>query len=125
GWSRLAAAAAALLAFGVGLKIWQPAAEPVAVAGVVAQPLRRDPQRALDLIAQSQARQLGGDAVAARDLLEQAVRADPRNAEAHYRLGGLVRSSEPQRARAEYEASRRLDPDRYGPDVEQILRDLE
>ena len=123
-WMPLAAAAAALLAFGVFLKFWQPAVQPIAVAGVVAQ-TARDPLRALDLIAQSEKRQVAGDALAARDLLEQALLADPRNAEAHYRLGGLFRASNPRRARAEYEASRRLDPDRFGPDVERILRELD
>jgi hypothetical protein len=52
------------------------------------------------------------------------VEADPDNAEAHYRLGGLFLKSEPQRARAEYEAARRLDRAKYGDSVDTILKGL-
>jgi Tfp pilus assembly protein PilF len=61
---------------------------------------------------------------AARDLLEAALAADPDNAEAHYRLANLFVQKDPARARAEYEASRKLDPVRYGDTVARILDNL-
>ena len=54
-----------------------------------------------------------GNPAAARDLLAQAIAIDPDNAEAHFRLGGLLLGSDPARARIEYQAANRLDPARY------------
>jgi tRNA A-37 threonylcarbamoyl transferase component Bud32 len=73
----------------------------------------------------ARARQLADDPAAARTLLEEALRLRPEAevaAEAHYLLAGLVRDSEPDRARREYEASRALDPRRYSEAVDRILR---
>jgi len=76
------------------------------------------------LVAQSAEREQAGNLAAARDLLEAALAADPDNAEAHYRLANLLVRKDPARARAEYEASRRLDPVRYGDTVRPILEGL-
>ena len=72
----------------------------------------------------ARARQLSDDPAAARTLLEEALRLRPEAevaAEAHYLLAGLVRDSEPDLARREYEASRALDPRRYAEAVDRIL----
>jgi len=59
----------------------------------------------------------------ARDLLAQAIAIDSDNAEAHFRLGGLLLGSDPAGARIEYQAARRLDPARYGDEVGAILKE--
>jgi tetratricopeptide (TPR) repeat protein len=84
----------------------------------------RDAQKARELVGKAQEWQLNGDTGTARDLLEQAVQLDPDNAEAHYRLGALFLNSQPDRARAEYEASRRINPQKYGDIVQGILNNL-
>jgi eukaryotic-like serine/threonine-protein kinase len=81
----------------------------------------RDMSLALTLVAQSKEREEAGNLAAARDLLESAIAADPENAEAHYRLAALLRATDPARSRVEYEASRKLDPVRYGESVARIL----
>ena len=64
-----------------------------------------------------------GDPEAARDLLAQAIVIDPDNAEAHFRLGGLLLGSDPARARIEYQAANRLDPARYGDEAGAMLKE--
>ena len=111
-------------------------APPVAVPIIVASPTsaapapapaappQRDPQKAKELVTRAAEWQTGGDTGAARDLLLQAVELDPDNAEAHYRLGGLFLSSQPDRARVEYEAAKRLNAARYADVVDTILKGL-
>ena len=84
----------------------------------------RDPERAKALIVRGSEWQRDGDTATARDLFEQAVVADPNNAEAHYRLGNLFLNSQPSRARAEYEKSVRLDPKKYGEVVRSVLKEF-
>jgi serine/threonine protein kinase len=86
--------------------------------------VQHDPAKARDLVQRASEWQAANDTGAARDLLEQAVQLDPDNAEAHYRLGGLFLNSQPQRARTEYEAARRLNGAKYGDVVDTILKGL-
>ena len=139
-WPRrkLAVAAGAaltlLIAGGAAVKTRrkQPAPEvvPVAVATPAtspagpAEPAQRDPAKAKELVLRASEWQAANDTGTARDLLEQAVRLDPDNAEAHYRLGGLFLNSQPSRARTEYEAARRLNAPRYADVVDTILKGL-
>ncbi len=89
-----------------------------------AAPVARDPQKAKELVQRASEWQAANDTGAARDLLEQAVQLDPDNAEAHYRLGGLFLNSQPDRARIEYEAAKRLNAPKYADVVDTILKGL-
>ncbi|MFN2548824.1 MAG: protein kinase [Myxococcales bacterium] len=84
----------------------------------------RDPAKARELVQRASEWQAANDTGAARDLLEQAIALDPDNAEAHYRLGGLFLNSKPERARAEYEAAKRLNAPKYADVVDTILKGL-
>ena len=84
----------------------------------------RDPAKARDLVQRASEWQAANDTGAARDLLEQAIVLDPDNAEAHYRLGGLFLNSQPDRARKEYEAAKRLNAPKYADVVDTILKGL-
>jgi len=95
-----------------------PIAQPAAP-----QPAR-DPAKAKELVLRATEWQAANDTGAARDLLEQAVQLDPDNAEAHYRLGALFLNSQPSRARAEYEAAKRLNAHKYADVVDTILKGL-
>ena len=64
-----------------------------------------------------------GDPATARDLLAQAIVIDPDNAEAHFRLGGLLLGSDPAQARIEYQVANRLDPTRYGDEPGAMLKE--
>jgi Tfp pilus assembly protein PilF len=97
-------------------------ATPVAPSPPVA--VQRDPAKAGELVQRASEWQAANDTGAARDLLEQAVALDPDNAEAHYRLGGLFLNSKPDRARAEYEAAKRLNAPKYADVVDTILKGL-
>jgi Tfp pilus assembly protein PilF len=110
-----------------------PQAAPIAAANPVAPPaaapapsaaVRRDPAKAAELVLRASEWQAANDTGAARDLLEQAVQLDPDNAEAHYRLGGLFLNSQPDRARVEYEAAKRLNAPKYADVVDTILKGL-
>ncbi|HUJ25004.1 MAG TPA: protein kinase [Myxococcales bacterium] len=109
-----------------------PATVPITVASPApaqpapapAPPKQRDPEKAKELVTRAAEWQTGGDTGAARDLLLQAVDLDPDNAEAHYRLGGLFLNSQPDRARVEYEAAKRLNATRYADVVDTILKGL-
>ncbi len=115
-----AAATAVLLVFAVAAAVRPP--PPRAVAAVPAASFSaRDAVLGRTLVAQSREREQAGNLAAARDLLEAALTADSQNAEAHYRLASLLVGTDPLRARAEYEASRKLDPVRYGESVARIL----
>jgi len=114
-----AAATAVLVLVGIAAAVWRPPSRAVASASVTASP--HDPGLARALVAQSHERQQAGNLAAARDLLEAALAADPENAEAHYSLAGLLVGSDAARARSEYEASRKLDPVRYGANVARVL----
>jgi len=128
----LAGAAVAVLA-AVGLWLLPrrappaQAAPPVAASTQVAQPDKarpRDPEKARELVQRASEWQSANDTAAARDLLLQAIELDPDNAEAHYRLGGLFLNSQPDRARSEYLAAKRLHPGKYGDVVDTILKGL-
>jgi tRNA A-37 threonylcarbamoyl transferase component Bud32 len=82
---------------------------------------RRDSALIRDLLTQATRREQSGDLLGARELLEAAITAEPDSAEAHYRLAGLLMTIDPDRARSEYELSRKLDPMRYGESVARIL----
>ena len=114
------AATAALAVLGIAAAVSRPPprAPPATSASA---PAGRDAGLARTLVAQSGDREQAGNLAAARDLLEAALAADPDNAEAHYRLANLLAQKDPSRARAEYEASRKLDPVRYGDTVARIL----
>jgi tRNA A-37 threonylcarbamoyl transferase component Bud32 len=114
---------AALIAGAAFLRLRKPgpAQIPVSYAGAVSG---RDPVRAQQLVRRAAQLESSSDPGPALDLLLQAVEADPDNAEAHYRLGGLFLKSEPERARTEYAAARRLDRARYGDVVDTILKGL-
>jgi Tfp pilus assembly protein PilF len=84
----------------------------------------RDPEKAKELVQRASDWQAANDTGTARDLLLEASELDPDNAEAHYRLGGLYLSSQPERARAEYQAAKRLDAPKYADVVDTILKGL-
>jgi hypothetical protein len=121
---RLAGAATIVL---IVLAVVAVVRRPAGIGGTV--PLvttnaQHDAALARTLVAQSREREQAGNLAAARDLLEAALAADPANAEAHYRLANLLLPRDSGRARTEYEASRKLDPVRYGETVARILEDL-
>jgi Tfp pilus assembly protein PilF len=89
-----------------------------------AAPRPRDPAKAKELVQRASEWQAANDTGTARDLLEKAIDLDPDNAEAHYRLGGLFLNSQPDRARTEYEAARRLNSAKYADVVDTILKGL-
>ncbi|HZR10780.1 MAG TPA: protein kinase [Myxococcales bacterium] len=97
----------------------RPGGIPVSYADPVSG---RDPARAQQLVRRAAQLESAGDPRPALDLLLQALDSDPENAEAHYRLGGLFLKSEPERARNEYAAAKRLDKARYGDVVDTILK---
>ena len=120
----MAAVATGVLAvLGVVAAVRRPLPRSVAATSVISA-AQHDAALARTLVAQSRDREQAGNLTAARDLLEAALAADPANAEAHYRLAGLLVAGDSVRARAEYEASRKLDPARYGETVARILEDL-
>jgi serine/threonine-protein kinase len=98
----------------------------------VAAPIRaatlmpaRDPGRARELVSKAGDALSKEDANGANTLLLQALELDPNNADAHYRLAGLLMlEAKPERARAEYEAAKRLDAARYAKQVDSILGSL-
>ena len=107
-----------------------PAVLPITVSST-AQPSTpaaaarlRDPQKARDLVERAAEWQTANDTGTARDLLIEAVELDPDNAEAHYRLGGLFLNSQPERAKIEYTAAKRLNPAKYADVVDTILKSL-
>lgn len=130
-----AAAAAGLFAAGAAAaaSMWslrsrssQPETRvPVAAATVAARPApARDPERARELVLRASESEAAAERGAALAMLEEAVLLDPDNAEAHYRLGGLCLADQPDRARTEYEAAKRLDARKYGDVVDTILKGL-
>ena len=131
----LAAGGAAVLVLVAAAALFLRAPAPLQVPIAVATPggvsafqtggaLPREPEKARELVARASEWQAANDTGTARDLLEKAIELDAENAEAHYRLGGLFLNSQPERARREYEAARRLNPPRYGDVVDQILKGL-
>ena len=107
----------------VPVAVATPAAGPAATPASAA-PVPRDPAKARELVTRASEWQAANDTGAARDLLEQAVQLEPDNAEAHYRLGGLFLNSQPSRARAEYQAAKRLNAPKYADVVDTILKGL-
>ncbi len=123
--SAIAGAAAVAILAGLALRWQRPnPARPMLRMSAVAMPGSRDAARASELVRSAAEREAASDHGAARDLLLQAVEADPENAEAHYRLGGLFRGLQPERARQEYAAAKRLDARKYGAAVDTILKEL-
>ena len=123
------AAIVAVLAAGAALRPRKGAPAPgvSAASPVTAQPAParpRDPAKARELVQRAAEWQAANDTGTARDLLEKAIEADPDNAEAHFRLGGLFQNSQVDRARAEYESARRLNPQKYAENVDMILKEL-
>jgi hypothetical protein len=123
-WLAGAFAAAAAIALFVKLRPEARLPQPITLTADTPVGPERDPERARELVLHAREKQAAGDAAFARDLLEQAIRVDPANAEAHFRLGGLFLETQPDRARREYEASGKLDPDRYAANVQTILNDM-
>ena len=121
--SAIAGAAALALLAGLAWR-WQRSnhARPMLRMSAVAMPGSRDAARAIELVRSAAEREAAGDHGAARDLLLQAVEADPENAEAHYRLGGFFRGSQPERAKQEYATAKRLDAKQYGAAVDAMLK---
>ncbi len=102
-----------------------PARAPVVTAASpVASPPRRDPVKAQELVNQAKEWLHKDNTAAARDLFEKAAQLDPDNAEAHHTLGALFLESQPDRARQEYELSKKLNPQKYGDDVDLVLKEL-
>ncbi len=108
----------------VPVAVATPATPPPATHQLPAAPVQRDPAKARVLVLRASEWQAANDTGTARDLLEEAAQLDPDNAEAHYRLGGLYLSSQPARARIEYEAARRLNAPKYADVVDTILKGL-
>jgi len=121
--SAIAGAAAVALLAGLALR-WRRSNRdrPILGMSAVAMPGSGDAARARELVRSAAQREAASDHGAARDLLLQAIEADPENAEAHYRLGGLFRGSQPEKARQEYAAAKRLDAAKYGDSVDAILK---
>jgi serine/threonine protein kinase len=86
----------------------------------------RDPLRSKELVQKASDALSKEDAGGALAMLNEAISLDSGNAEAHYRLGGLMMlEGKPERARAEYELAKRLDPNRYGKQVDSIIQSLQ
>jgi eukaryotic-like serine/threonine-protein kinase len=81
-----------------------------------------DVRRAHQVALRAEGEEMAGRADLALDLLLKAVALDPNDAEIHYRLGALLLQADPQRARAEYQAAKRLDSRRYAAAVDAVLR---
>jgi serine/threonine protein kinase len=82
----------------------------------------RDPAKAKLLVLKASEALGQGDTPAATSLLREALQLDPDNAEAHYRMAGvLMLDNRKDAARSEYEAAKRLDPRRYAKRVDSIL----
>ena len=94
------------------------ATPPSASAAVPAE----SAQRAHDLLLEAERQETAGRGDLARDLLLQAVALDPNDAEVHYRLGALLERVDPERARAEHQAAKRLDSRRSATAVDAVLR---
>ena len=103
------------------LRAPRPVPVPVSLSSVANG---RDPARAQELVRRAAQLESASDPRQVLDLLLQAVEADAENAEAHYRLGGLFLKLDPERARTEYAAAKRLDRKRYGDVVDTILKGL-
>lgn len=137
-WLVAAAAGAAVAVSLAGVALWAlrhgsasaAGDAPVKIDGAGPKPLPtyvprpRDPARAQQLVDRAAASETTEGPAAVRALLLEAVELDPDNAEAHYRLGGLFLGSQPDRARVEFEAARKLDRRRYGDVVDTLLRGL-
>jgi len=85
----------------------------------------RDPARAKQLVLKASEALGQQDTPAAMSLLREALLLDPDNAEAHYRMAGLLMlENRTDRARQEYEEAKRLDPRRYAKRVDSILHSM-
>ena len=85
----------------------------------------RDPGRAKQLVEKASEALAQQDTGGATSLLHEALSLDPDNAEAHYRMAGLLMlEAKPDRARAEYKEAKRLDSARYAKQVDSILSSL-
>ena len=119
----VAAAAAALVLVAAHTLIrWQPPHLAQPSLGLSTPAATRNAARAAELVRRAAHSESTNDAAGARALLIQAIEADPENAEAHFRLGGLLLGSQPGRAKAAYRAAKSLDAARYGEAVDAILK---
>jgi tetratricopeptide (TPR) repeat protein len=85
--------------------------------GAAGVPTADDRAKSASLVEQAHQLQREGDTASARDLLEQALKADPDNARAHYSLGSLYLHTQPSRARAQYDLAVKLDAATYAAQV--------
>ncbi len=105
-------------------RVTAPSETLVAAATPAAPPLQRDPVKAQEFVNQAKDWLQKDNTAAARDLFEKAVLLDPDNAEAHHTLGALFLESQPDRARQHYLLSKKLNPQKYGDDVDLVLKEL-
>jgi hypothetical protein len=117
-----AAAAAVSLLAAQALIRWKPPRLAQPSLGLSTLAAMRNGARAVDLVRRAAHSESVNDPAGARALLLQAIEADPENAEARFRLGGLLLGSEPERAKAEYAVAKRLDAAKYGEAVDAILK---
>jgi serine/threonine protein kinase len=125
-WLAVFAAAVLVLLLLVSIGVLQSHAAEPSNALNEATPLSvRDPAEAKKLVEQASAALGRQDTGSALSFLHDALLLDPQNAEAHYKMAGiLMLENQIDRAREEYEASKRLDPPRYTKLVDTILRSL-
>jgi len=109
---------------GLALLRWSSSASSAPRVALSSPAPFRNPGQAAELVRRSVDAETANDLPAARNLLLQAIEADPDNAEAHYRLGALLLGSQPERARSEYQAAKRLDAAKYGEAVDAVLKGL-
>ncbi|HYS07566.1 MAG TPA: protein kinase [Myxococcales bacterium] len=120
----LAAGAAAVIVAGLALLRWSSSVSSAPRVALSSPVPLRNPGEAAEMVRRSVDAETANDLPAARDLLLKAIEADSDNAEAHYRLGALLLGSQPERARSEYKAAKRLDTAKYGEAVDAVLKGL-
>jgi serine/threonine protein kinase len=125
-WKMVLAVVVVIALLLVGIGIFETRIIEASPALSEASPLSaRDPVKAKQLVAQASESLGRQDTGGAFSLLHEALLLDPQNAEAHYKMAGLLMlENKTDRAREEYEAAKRLDPPRFTKQVDSILRSL-
>jgi hypothetical protein len=125
-WPWVAGGFAMVLAMLLGIFAWREMhLYPMPAMDDSAAISSRDPARAKQLVLKASEALGQQDTPAAMSLLREALLLDPDNAEAHYRIAGLLMlENRTDRARDEYEAAKRLDPRRYAKRVDSILQSM-